>query len=367
MARTFALSLIFALIATSTAHADLVRLSDGSRIHGDIIQYSSAELTIETDFAGEITIAGDKISGFETDTPRVIVLKSGERLIGTLKRQDGEQILQSELLGDIPLPAKNVAGVYTTDEPIAEADAQVVDLRQEYEDKIAELEAREKKLEDLWSGRFEFGLNGQSGNKDRLAFNGRAETKRETETERLLLYIEGHYAEDDNERSTNEIFGGANLEVDFTQRWFAYGRGKLEFDEFEDLDLRAVITAGVGYFFIQEEDHEWKGRVGVGYQHESFDDGTTEDEAILEIGYDYRKDISEWLGFTHTLTYYPSLTDNPLDSYRLFADAALEIPLTRDKAWKVRTGVRGEYDSEPKEDIEKLDTFYFLNFVYDWD
>lgn len=363
----FALLASFALFVSAIAHADTLHLTDGSRVNGDIIQFTSATLTIQTDFAGELSIPGDKIAGFETAEPVVVVLDSGERLIGRLEQTDDGQVLVSERVGTVALQPADLAGLYTTDAPVADADAQVVELRQEYEDKLAEIEAREKKLEDLWSGRFEIGFNGQSGNKERLSFNGRAETKRETDSERLLLYVEGHYAEDNNERSVNEIFGGANLEVDLTQRWFAYGRLKLEYDEFEDLDLRTVLTAGMGYFFIQEEDHEWKGRVGVGYQHESFDDGMTEDEAILELGYDFRKDINEWFRFTHSLTLYPSLTDNPTESYRLFADAAIEMPITKDKAWRVRTGVRGEYDSEPAEDVEKMDTFYFLNFVYDWD
>ncbi len=39
----------------------------------------------------------------------------------------------------------------------------------------------------------------------------------------------------------------------------------------------------------------------------------------------------------------------------------------KDEAWKVRLSVRNQYDNVPRPGIEKLDTSYLLNLVYDWE
>ena len=102
-----------------------------------------------------------------------------------------------------------------------------------------------------------------------------------TDVDRLLVYIQGRYAKQDGSRSENEIFGGMDLEVDLSDRWFVFGKTYLEFDEFENLDLRARATAGMGYFLIRQDHQELKLRAGVGFQHESFDDGTSENDGVL--------------------------------------------------------------------------------------
>jgi hypothetical protein len=45
---------------------------------------------------------------------------------------------------------------------------------------------------------------------------------------------------------------------------------------------------------------------------------------------------------------------------------AAEIPLTKDKDWRLRVGVRNNYDGLPEPDIKRLDTYYFLNIAWAW-
>ena len=220
------------------------------------------------------------------------------------------------------------------------------------------------KLDRPWKARFELGLNGDTGNNERFATRGRIEAKRETAHERLIIYVQGQYAKENGESTANEIFGGTRLEVDLDERWFVFGHVQLEKDEFEDLELRATATGGIGYFFIREADHELKGRAGIGFEHESFDSGEDERDIVAELGYDYRIDFNEWLRFTHSLTYYPALGD-PLSDYRLVAETAGEVPLSKEEPWKLRLGMRNEYDGDPQPGIDYLDTSYFLNLVYD--
>lgn len=215
-----------------------------------------------------------------------------------------------------------------------------------------------------WTGRAELGLDGQTGNSERLSFKGLIRSKRKTEFTRLSLYLRGQFEETGGERSKNEIIGGTKYERDLNERTFAFLHLELESDEFEDLDLRTTFTAGLGYFVIRKETHELKVRGGPSYQHEELDDGSTTDNLLAELGYDYRLDINERVRLTSTLSYYFNATD--VDDWRLTAENAAEIPLSTDTAWKLRLGVRNEYDALPQPGIERLDTSYFTTLTYDW-
>ncbi|NLF29602.1 MAG: DUF481 domain-containing protein, partial [Planctomycetes bacterium] len=210
-----------------------------------------------------------------------------------------------------------------------------------------------------WTAEFETGISGQTGNSEEVNVNARVGLFYKTPRERFKLYARQRYAQDDGERSVNEALGGAGLEVDITGRWFAFGGVELEFDEFEDLDLRTTVTGGLGYFILRREGHQLKTRAGVGYEHESFDDGTSMDDAVAEVGVEYFKQINDRLRFVHGTTWFPTFA--AVDDYRLVMENALEIDLNHTRTVKLRAGARNEYDSLPQPGVERLDTFYFLN------
>ncbi len=383
---------------TPTAQADQAYLKDGSMLVGTIQELSENVLHFDTNFGGSLTIPWEQLTGLSSEGAFVVSLTTGDRVVGILNATDGQQFVHATALGDVLVPLADVGGIWPQDKT-PEVDTAVKDeavqaMQEDYENQIAELEKSQRlTLKELWSGRAEFGLNGQSGNKERVDVRLGIDLNRNTERERLNLYLKGQYAETNSEKSANEVMGGARLEVDFSERTYVYSKVDLEYDEFEDLDLRATLTAGIGHFFIKREKLELKGWVGVGYEHETFtkepeplptpstfeealrqalirarednNDATSENEAVVELGYTFRKDVRKHFRLKHGLTYYPSLSD-PFEEYRLAADTAMEFPLGKEPDWTLRSGIRHEYDSRPREGIDKLDTTYYLNLGYNW-
>jgi putative salt-induced outer membrane protein YdiY len=249
----------------------------------------------------------------------------------------------------------------------------------------------------IWAGRAEFGLNGQTGNKERIDVRAGIDMNRKAESWRLNLYIKGQYAEANSERAANEVMAGTRAEWDITERTYVFGKFDLEHDEFEDLEIRATATTGLGHFFVKKEKIELKGWLGAGYEHERFERDpepiptdlptpttpleslqriaqltrsnssitTTTDEVIAEVGYSYWQDLNKNFRFKNGITYYPAV-DDPFKDYRITADTALEFPVGDAVAWTIRAGVRNEYDAIPQEQVDKLDTTYYLNLGYNW-
>lgn len=375
--------LISSTLATS-AMADQVVLDDGSLLKGTLKEVANGQLVINTAFADDVTIDYNRVSKLTTDNTYLIELNSRDRIVGQLTVDpSGQHKLTNTAFGTVNVNPANIRSVWATDA----AKPQVAAVQQEYEQEIKDIKASKDqevaalkadydealltirqerdKLRDPWSGSLAFGVTGSSGNTKRFGAHGRGELHRETDNERMAMYMEVNYQKEDGEQTVNEKLAGISLERDITERWFARGTADFEIDDFEELDLRAIATASLGRFFIREDDLKFKGFAGVGYRFESYTDGTTEKDPTGVLGYEVDYRMNEQLNLFHDFTYYPSFS-SPGSNYLIVTNFGGEMPLAPEN-WKLRASVRSQYNSMPAADAEKTDTSYQMNLVYDWD
>ena len=376
--------LIFGALNTN-AIADEVILNDGSILKGSIKQIANNQLVMDTAFADEVTIDFSKVIELSTDQKYVIQLDSSDRLVGQIVRdKNGQHQLTQTAFGDVPLNPAKIQSLWATDS----AKPQVAELEQEYQQKLEATETNKQQeieqmqtayesqlqnvrteneaLKDPWSGNLAIGVQGASGNTERFTASGRGELYRETEAERMAMFMEINYAKENDEQTVNEKLAGVAIERDISENYFVRGSADFEIDDFEELDLRAISTASIGRFFIREENLVFKGFAGLGYRFESYTDGTTQKDPTGVLGYEVDYDLNSRLSLFHDLTYYPSFS-SPSKNYLLVTNFGGEMPITNDESWKVRAGLRSQYNSQPALGAETTDTSYRLNLVYDWD
>jgi len=380
--RTF-LFLISSTLSTSLL-ADQIVLDDGSLLKGSIKHVADGKLVIDTAFANEVSIDFEHVSQLTTDNKYVVELNSRDRIVGQLSVNANDQhTLTNTAFGTINIKPANIKSIWATDaakpqvaaveeeyqqqiEDIkASKEQEVADLKESYEKAISSLQQERDRLRDPWSGSLAFGATGSSGNTKRFGAHGRGELLRETDRERLGMYLEINYQKEDGEQTVNEKLAGMALERDITRMWFARGTADFEIDDFEELDLRAIATASLGRFFVREEDLKFKGFAGVGYRYEGYSDGTTEKDPTGVLGYavDYR--MNSHLKLFHDFNYYPSFS-SPGKNYLIITNFGAEMPLA-DENWKLRTSVRAQHNSMPAPEAERTDASYQLDLVYDWE
>jgi len=339
-----------ALLAATPAMADVITTSDGSRIVGTVERVSDGKLVILTNIAGRLEIDSSQITGISTDGAVHVAVSSGDTLVGPIEASpDGDTSVVRSTLGDIPIPSSSITQLW----PKGAENPQIVAIREEAR---AEIQAAKPK----WSATLEGGASRTEGNTDTLEGHGRFDVKRVTTDDLLHLYLAGNYNEQNDRRTTNEYFGGIRYENSITDRWYWYARTELEYDEFERIDLRATAAAGAGYYWLKKPEHELKTGVGVGYRHEAYNGGRTEDSAVIDLGLDYRLDLAPWVQFTHSTVYSPDFLE--FNDYRLKLDTALLMPFKDDRwAWKV--GMRNDYNSRPQRGLDRLDNTYYTSIV----
>ncbi len=284
-------------------------------------------------------------------------VSTGDVFVGENKSSEvGECVQVGTAFGEIDIPVSAIAAIWPEGGVSPEAEA----MKEQVAKERKELEARVGK----WGMTVEAGWLLKEGNKDLMNARGKITAQKKSTQDLLRFYISGEYAEDNDLRNAAEAKAGAYYEYLLTKRLYLFGSLDLEYDEFENLDLRLVALAGPGYYWIKEETHELKTSVGAGYQHEVFMDDTRTDDAILQLAAGYRLDIRPWLRFTNDAAYYPTFSS--LNDYRLTNDAALTIPIASSEVWKLKFGLLLEYDSTPRPDFERLDTTYYANILADF-
>ena len=353
--RTLHVALVAVLaLHVAAASADVVTLVDGSRMVGVIESLAGGKLLLKTEYAGTIELDAAQLATIETESTVNVALTSGDQLVGRIEwsEADNHPIVQTGV-GPVPITVDRIAAIW----PEEGKSPEVLAMEEQLTKAEADFEAQKAK----WSAIFEAGLFFTEGNSNVFRVHGRAEAIRKSAKDLLKFYVSAEYSEEDDVRSTSEVKGGGYYEYLFTERFFGFGRFDLEYDEFENLDLRASFGVGAGYYWIKKEDHELKTRAGIGYLHESYMDGTSRDTAQAEVGLDYRIDITPWLRFTSGNTWYP--TFKSIRDYRLVSDNAFLIPLGDSDIWKLKLGALYEYDSIPNPGFERLDQTYMASIV----
>lgn len=323
-----------AVLLMSAAEADEIRLDDGSQLNGTVTAIGGETLTLETDYAGTLEIQRGRIIGIVTDASVRVVLDSGERLVGRLVVEDsGAQSMISDTAGRFALTRAALTAIEDPATPVAE-----------------------QRPTASWTSDMSLAVSGASGNTDEFKTLARLAALRESEGERLQIGLQGRFGRQDGREIENEIIASAGLEHDVSERWFMLGGLRLERDELEDLELRANIDFGMGYFVIREDGHEFKPRLGVGFQYESFEDAGTMENIVGVLGWDYRYDMNSRWRFTHVLDYRPTFSD-PANEFRVDSEAAL-ITMLNDGRWGLRFQLSNRYNADPAPGIEQLDTVY---------
>src|SRR5215471_18786558 len=83
-------SYLLLIAFTTVALADQVTLTNGDRITGQIVKSDDKELTLRTEFAGELKIQWKAVNTITSTAPLYIHLTSGDTLAGLVTTENGQ-------------------------------------------------------------------------------------------------------------------------------------------------------------------------------------------------------------------------------------------------------------------------------------
>lgn len=215
-----------------------------------------------------------------------VQLTSGEWLWGDIKLfQDKDFSFDSEELDDLKLDWDDIAVIrsarvltYTfTNERVATGTAMMQDgiIRVQTTHGIEEFSRREliKIIEgdlrelNFWSMKASIGLTARSGNSDQADMNTVVKIRREATRTRVDLDYNGNFSKVDSVETINNHRVSAGWNIIVKRGFFVSPLlGELYQDEFQNIDIRSMVGAGLGIWVVRKSDIEWNLQLGGSYR-----------------------------------------------------------------------------------------------------
>jgi putative salt-induced outer membrane protein len=337
-----------AIFFASCGFADQVTMKNGDRLSGSIVKYDGKNLVLKSEFAGAVTIAWDAVTAVTSTAPLHVGLKDGQVVVGTVTTTNEKLEIATQNAGTVTAARETVQSIRSKDEQAA------------YE---AEIERyRNPRLTDLWAGFVDFGFASAQGNSKTSSLNVGANASRATSRDKITVNFTSLYASNSTTGTSlvtaNAIRGGINYSLNLTPKLFAFGNLDMEFDEFQDLDLRFAPGGGFGYHALKTEKASFDLFGGAVLDREFFSTGLNRTSGEAQLGEEYVRKLSASSSFREKLVFFPNVTNT--GNYRMNFDTSLVTSIRKWLAWQVTFSDR--YLSNPVGDRKKNDVLFSTGF-----
>jgi putative salt-induced outer membrane protein len=323
------------LAMACTASADTVVMKNGDRLTGTVETSDGKNVTLKTDYAGEIQIQWSSITEIKTDNPIYVVMPDKSAVSGTVTTEGGNIIVH---------PASGA--------PVQLAIAQVTVVRGAAQETAYEKSLHPGILEN-WKGGINLGFALARGNSETTNLTTGFTADRKTMNDEITAYFTSLYSTNDKTGGgtiANSIVGGVKYDRNITKRVFAFVSGDFTHDELQFLNIRGIYSGGLGYHLISNPNTTLDLLAGVNYTHESYGAGhalgsvaVSRNLAGVTTGEAGMHKFGKNTTATEVFYFYPDLSNT--GQYRFSFDAASVTQINKWFGWQI--GLSDRYVSDP--------------------
>ena len=348
--KRLALTLSATLLISLAASAETVTLKNGDHITGTVVKSDGKTLVVKTDYAGEVTIGWASIQDLSSDKKLFVATPDKKMVSGTVATQDADLVVTTGQ-GAVHVPKASV-GVIRSE---AEESAYQASLH--------------PSLSHNWAGGLNLGAAFARGNSKTKNINLGFNAARATNNDKITMYATSIYSTNDklakpSNITANTIFGGIRYDRDIAPRLFVWGGGDFTTDDLQHLDLRSILSGGLGFHAIKTDRTTLDFLGGANYTRESYAvihqtplpdlPARTNTFAGLTLGDELNHKIGKSSLFTQRFYYYPNLNNG--GGYRTALDANFSTQLNKWLGWQ--TGFSDRYTSNPAPTNLKNDVLF---------
>jgi len=271
-------------------------------------------------------------------TPAKVTLTTGEVLEGEiLEETPGGYRLQHPVLGEVVLERSEVTGVETpSTEPEPPASP--------------------------WSGSLSFAIAGYENNNSNLELRIGGELVRETELDKLTLSARYFFGVTNGETQDNNFQATIDYTRDLADRkWFVFGTGQYEYDEFQSWEHRLSGSGGLGHRFVETDELDLNGRLGFGASYEFGPPSRLIPEALLGIDFEWR--ISDGQKLKGFFTFFPDVDE--IGEFRFNSGLTWNVRIDGWDGVSFEAGISDQYQSQI-ESGTRNDFRYFAGLKYEF-
>ena len=348
IARTLTLVVALLITAAFAFSADQITMKNGDRFTGSLVKIDGKDLVFKSEYAGAIKVPWDAVASISSTEPVDLTLADGQILVGPVTTSDAKLIVET----------KNAGTVSTTKDAVKMIRSQAEQTAYE-----AEVDRyRNPRIIDLWTGFIDFGYSAARGNSTTNNLAVSANANRATSRDKIAAYFTSLYASSKisgkSVLTANAMRGGLNYNLNVTPRMFGFGAVDLEYDQFQNLDLRFSPAGGLGYHAVKGESKVLDIFGGAALNREFFSTGLNRTSAEILIGDDLLYKLSAITSLHQRLTFYPNMSRT--GEYRTNFDLSTATTIKKWLAWQLTASDRFLSDPLP---FRKRNDFIFTTGI----
>ena len=233
-----------------------------------------------------------------------------------------------------------------------------------------------------WTGAGELGLALARGNAESDTLNAKLDLKKDDERwlyevnaaalrasgEVDVIEADGSIGRDKVTNASRWQVGG-KVGYKYTDRMYFFGSARYDNDDFAPYEWQAIISAGVGYKFIDSEATKFTGEAGPGWRRTQPIDLLVEVPApprLVEQDAETDAVLRGTLAYEHKLTESTTLVDSFLvesGSDNTFLQNELGVQVQINESLALKTSLQVRHNTKTTGSTEKTDTLLTTNIV----
>lgn len=221
-----------------------------------------------------------------------------------------------------------------------------------------------------WAGDFNAGFSLSAGNTDGHSLNFSLDSSYTRPEDKLSLFA--HYLERRTRSETNGVVTtgitdlqwrlGSRYDRNLSESEFGFVGAEFSHDRVLDLDLRSVLSTGLGWHLVKERDDLWDVYAGLSWREDYYaGDGVEVDGAVRQrystgemlFGEESTHELARGTRFKQKFVLYPGLLVGK--GTRATLDAGLQVDLNQTLSLSVK--LQGRYDSLAQAPADKYDLY----------
>ena len=319
--RLLTLTLTFCSLAL---FADQITMKNGDRFTGAVIKLDGKNLVFKSDYAGNIAVPWDAVAAISSTMPLSITLQDGQLVVGQVTTSDNKFVIQTRDAGTVTASREAVQMVRSQAEQ-AEADRYL-----------------NPRITDLWTGFLDFGYAATRGNSSTNNLNVSATATRATTRDKIEVDFTSLYASNGTTGKSvvtaNAIRGAIAYSLNITPRTFAFGSLDLEYDQFQDLNLRFAPAGGFGFHALKTNDTLFDVFGGGSLNREFFSNGLDRTSGEILVGEELTYKLSSITSLHERLSFFPNISR--IGDYRANFDLSTATTIKKWLAWQITASDR---------------------------
>jgi putative salt-induced outer membrane protein YdiY len=311
--------LLFSLVVNAFPN-EAVTLKNGDRVSGKIVEESEEAVTIETEYAGKVTIERKHIAAIgDSNTEAKIV--AAEKPVAKVEVKPA-----AKPAAPIKQPARLFGGRYIG-------------------------------VADGWEGNANVGFSYTSGNSNYTTMSTGLRAVKAGGKDNLTVYARSlWYSNRSSGRmvtTQNAFWGGARYDRNIDRKNFGFVSYDFERDRPRGLNFRSVAGAGFGRHLLKNETTELDVIVG-GAWNRTWQRGDNPDTPEGLAGATFKHRFHEKLRVQNNITFFQNVTDAA--EYRFIFDSTLSVDVTKRIGVFITVGDR--FNNDPL-GVSKRNDFLF--------